>query len=308
MTDKEVTLARVNTGRQMQHMSDREYLDREYNNQAKVKNFKNYVGEWRALSATARSEIPNVKVLTYDQKSGQKLDLIFPLEGVTESLPVQVFFHGGYWKALDRELFYFVARSFADYGIATAVVDYELIPTIQMPELIRQCRESIAFLYRQSERLGLDNANIHCFGHSAGGHISAMCLATDWSQFAADLPDQILQSATGISGLYDLEPISNCFLQDDLHLSNEDVSELSPAYLDAPANGQMQIIVGSEEGPEYAKQSESLYRKWEPISLSPINMNPYNHFTIMSAFADPTSAPAQMVRQVIGSPEEGVRS
>ncbi len=293
------TLLRIETGEAWVATIDkqsREFLDPEYNNQSKVKNFKNYVAEWQAMSNTARAEISDVKVFTYDDQSGQKLDLIYPTSRSDAPFPIQVFFHGGYWKALDRSLFYFVARSFADFGIATAIVDYQLIPSIQLSELVRQCRASVAFIYKQAQMLELDKNNIHAFGHSAGGHIAAMCLATKWSEFGEDLPPQILKTASGVSGLYNLEPISKCFLQDDLHLSSEDVKQFSPSKLATPAQGQMHLIVGSKEGQEYEAQSDALFQNWQSISSMPEILAPYDHFTIMSAFSDPTSAPARLVR------------
>lgn len=280
----------------LSNSTDRSYLDAEYNNQIKVKDFKNFVAEWQALSETARAEISDVSVLTFDPQSGQKLDLIYPTKNKSSSMPVMIFFHGGYWKAMSRDLFYFTARAFADYGIATAVVDYQLLPTIQMPELIRQCRASVAFLYEHAASLGLDSHQIHSFGHSAGGHIAAMCLATDWQDLNGTFPPQILQSATGVSGLYDLEPISNCFLQDDLHLSVENIEQFSPVNLTKPAQGKMHSLVGSHEGAEYEDQTARLYSKWAGATTPPHILDPYNHFSIMSAFADPSSKPATLVR------------
>ena len=281
------------------NLKNRAYLDTEYNNQTKVKNFKNYVAEWQALSETARSEIPDVNIITYDQQSGQKLDLIFPVKNKSNAVPVMIFFHGGYWKAMNRDLFYFTARAFADYGIATAVVDYQLIPAIQMPELIRQCRTAVTFLHEHAESLGLDSQQIHSFGHSAGGHIAAMCLATNWQDMNPNFQTQLLQSASGVSGLYDLEPISNCFLQDDLHLSVDDVENFSPVKLPKPKKGQMHLLVGADEGLEYENQSANLHRNWSGAATAPHVLTPYNHFSIMSAFADPLSSPSRIVRKAL---------
>ena len=282
----------------------KEQLDSEYNNQTKVTNFKNFVAEWAALSATARDEHPNTTTWIYDDASNQKLDIVYPAAASLSEVPVQIFFHGGYWKALSRENFYFVARAFADHGIATAIVDYELIPQIDMAELIRQCRQSIAYIYQNATALGLDSSEIHISGHSAGGHIAAMCLATDWSELQQELPAQIVKSAVGVSGLYDLMPISKCFLQDDLKLTSAEVADMSPVNLTPPKAGKMHCLVGAKEGPEYFSQSENLAENWPHISQAPDILEPYNHFTIMSAFADPTSAPARLIRAAMQSNEE----
>ncbi|WP_169569702.1 alpha/beta hydrolase [Sneathiella limimaris] len=278
---------------------DQPGLDAEYNNQAKVHNFKNFVTEWNALSQTARDEFPNHVSVVYDPSSNQSLDLFYPVNEGTSPAPVQVFFHGGYWKAFTKESFHFVARAFAHHGIATAIVDYQLIPNIDMAELIRQCRQSLAYLYEQAEQLKINGNEINISGHSAGGHIVAMCLASDWAKFGSNLPKDLVKSAVGLSGLYDLEPISKCFLQQDLNLTISDVETLSPIHLDTPKNGVFLPLVGAEEGPEYIDQSERLASKWQNCSKSAGILAPYNHFTIMSAFAEPSSGPAQQVRNLM---------
>jgi len=274
-------------------------LDAQYDNRAKVASFPSYVQEWEALCATTMHEYPISKTVCFDNISGQELDIIYPRNMGNEQVPVQIFFHGGYWKALSREDCLFAARAFADYGIATVLVDYQLIPDVSMGELIRQCRQSIAFIYENSDSLYLSKDNIHISGHSAGGHIAAMCLATSWSTYNEDLPNQIVKSAVGLSGLYDLRPISRCFLQKDLGLSGEDVTENSPVLLPEPSAGKFYSIVGDLEGEEYEAQSQALKDAWPNLGKKPEILAPYNHFTIMGALADPTSAPSRFIRNVM---------
>ena len=51
-------------------------------------------------------------------------------------------------------------------------------------------------------------------GHSAGGHLSATMLYTDWSQYGIDT--QPLSGAILLSGIYDLTPLQRSYVNDDL--------------------------------------------------------------------------------------------
>lgn len=284
---------------------DQSQLDAEYNNREKVKNFLAYMAEGAALCATAKYEYPDRANFCFDEISGQHLDIIYPARKPAGALPVQVFFHGGYWKALSKDDFSFVARAFAEYGIATVVVDYQLIPEITMDELVRQCRQSLAFLYQNAADLQLDPSDIHISGHSAGGHLAAMCLATNWDAFDPTLPADLVKSAVGISGLYDLEPISLCFLQQELKLSPEAMVNNSPVRLPHPKHGKMVPVLGGLEGDEYLAQSVALTEAWPGISVQPQVLAPYNHFSIINSLADPTSFLSSHIRQVMKVSNQG---
>ncbi len=44
-------------------------------------------------------------------------------------------------------------------------------------------------------------------GHSAGGHLAACLLATDWRALDGSLPKDLVIAAYAISGLFDLVPL-----------------------------------------------------------------------------------------------------
>lgn len=275
-------------------------LDDEYNNRAKVSNFSSYMEEASAFCRAAKDAYQNMETICFDDQSGLEMDVIHPTNMGNDPVPVQIFFHGGYWKALSKNEYTFVARAFADHGIATAIVDYGLIPAINMTELIRQCRQSIAYIFTNANRLQIRQSHIHISGHSAGGHIAAMCFATNWTEFNKDLPNQIIRSAVGISGLYDLLPISKCFLQADLDLSANDVKEHSPVLHQAPKHGQFHSIVGSLEGAEYEAQSSALHTAWPNSLAKPSILSNHDHFSIVNALANPASDTSTFIRNAMG--------
>lgn len=179
---------------------------------------------------------------------------IFQAEG--EEAPVHIFLHGGYWRACSSKEFSFVARQLVPSGITTLVVNYALCPQVSMTEIVRQARASVAWAWRNAERLGANPNNITVSGHSAGGHLVGMLLATDWED-EYGIPADVIKGALAISGLFDLGPFPHSWLQPDLNLSAEEVERLSPINLKPVGRVPVRLRAGALESDEFHRQSES---------------------------------------------------
>src|SRR5262245_58496256 len=133
---------------------DRAGLDREYNNRAKVADFADYLARYTRESEATRRSLPCRLDVAYGGKPGETLD-VFPAPGGGPA-PIHVFIHGGYWMALDKRDFSFVARGLQPAGAAVVVINYALIPSVTMDELVRQCRASIAWVHANAVSFGGD--------------------------------------------------------------------------------------------------------------------------------------------------------
>lgn len=277
---------------------DQDALDREYDNRAKVPDAPEWLARYPRESAITRTEVGCRVDVAYGPHPAEMLD-IFPPAGRTPA-PVHVFIHGGYWHRLDKADFSYVARAFHPSGAAVVVINYALIPTVDMDELVRQCRASIAWVYRNAPSFGGDRERIVVSGHSAGGHLVAMLMATDWTALAG-LPQGVLQAGCGISGLYDLEPIRLCYLNEILRLTPEMARRNGPAHLAPPRGGRVLLAVGDAEGPEYHRQTDALARAWRAggLDCEVLDMAGHHHFSIVWELADPASA---LSRAILGLP------
>jgi arylformamidase len=276
---------------------DQEALDREYDNRGKVPDFADYFARYAKESAAARSRFDCRLDVRYGPSPGETLD-IFPAPGPA---PVQLFIHGGYWRAMDKADFGYVARAFRPAGAAVVVINYALIPTVDMDELVRQCRAAAAWVYRNARSFGGDPERLFISGHSAGGHLVAMLMATDWSAFAG-LPPDAIKGGCGISGLYDLEPIRLSYLNQDLKLTPEQARRLSPVHLAPQTSGSLLLPVGGLEGTEYHRQTEELATAWRRRGLAceVMDMPGLNHFSIVEQLGDPASELARAVLRQMG--------
>lgn len=279
---------------------DQEALDREYNNRDKVADYEAYLAHYTDASARTRADLACRLDVAYGDHPNQVLD-IFPAAAAAGPAPAQVFIHGGYWRALHKEEFSFVARGFVPKGAATVVIDYALMPGVEMDELVRQCRAALAWVWRNAASFGADPERIFISGHSAGGHLVAMLMATDWPAFAG-LPADVVKGGCGISGLYDLEPIRLCYLNQDLHLDAEAARRNSPTLLAPVCPGPLMLPVGALEGPEYLRQSEDLAAAWRAHGreVEVRVMADHNHFTICAELEDPASELATAIQRQMG--------
>jgi len=277
---------------------DQAALDTEYDNRKKVPNHREWLSRYAAESARARTDFEARLDVPFGTHAGERLD-IFPARAA--GAPVHVFIHGGYWQWLDKSDFSFVARGLQPEGAAVVVVNYALIPTVGMDELVRQCRASIAWLHRHAASFGGDPNRIYVSGHSAGGHLVAMAMSTDWQAFGG-LPTDVIKAGCAISGLYDLEPIRLCYLNDVLALTPDAARRNSPVLLPPPAAGSLLLAVGGDEGPEYHRQTNDLAAAWRGggCALEVLDMAGHDHFSIAGELESPVSLLARAIQRQMG--------
>jgi arylformamidase len=278
---------------------DQAALDREYNNSGKVANVAEYLARYPAESARTREAIPARLDLRYGSQPGETLDVFVP-EG-EGPWPVHVFIHGGYWRSLDKADFSFVARGLQPAGVLVAVINYALIPTVDMDELVRQVRASVVWLHRNAPALGGDPTRLTASGHSAGGHLTAMLMSTDWRRFG-DLPADAVKAGCSISGLYDLEPIRLCYLNETLGLTADSARRNSPVHRVPAAAGPLLLPVGAKEGDEYHRQTEALAAAWRRrgLAVEVMDMAGHDHFSIITELEDPGTPLARAILRQLG--------
>lgn len=277
---------------------DREALDREYNNRQKVADAAEWLARYERWAERARAELPATLDIGYGAHAGETLD-VFPAPGGGPA-PVHVFLHGGYWHRMDKRDFSWVAPTFRGAGAVTVVVNYALVPTVDMDELVRQCRAAIAWTWKHATTFGGDPDRIFVSGHSAGGHLVAMLLATEWATFGA--PPDVVKGATGISGLYDLEPIRLCYLNDVLALTPEAARRHSPAALAPTRSVPLILAVGALEGPEYHRQTDELALAWRRhgLAIDVLDQAGHDHFSIAGQLHDPSAPLSRAILRQMG--------
>jgi arylformamidase len=262
----------------------------EYNNRARVPEHPSYIAAWVKDAAAYRERNPP-RSIAYGTGPRNTIDF-FAGDGKG---PIVAFIHGGYWQAFDGSFFSHLASGLNAHGIDVAIPSYDLCPAVTVGEIIRQMRMASRELARLGRPLVIS-------GHSAGGHLAACLLATDWPAFDASLPPDLVTAAYSISGLFDLGPMLKTYVNNAMRLDEATARDASPLFWTAPRHGSLDALVGSDESAEYFRQSRSIVDVWGKAGL-PTRFGAIpdtNHFTAIAPMADPDSPMVARLRELAG--------
>ncbi|MDT7516860.1 alpha/beta hydrolase [Rhodoferax mekongensis] len=237
-----------------------------------------------AQAEKARNTIKHHAGIPFGPTVHETLD-IFPADVPTA--PVFVFIHGGYWRAFQSKDFHGVALGLHASGITTVVVNYALAPFVTIDEITRQCRSAVAWTLRNIQHYGGDPNRVGVGGHSAGGHLGAMCLQTAWDTDYG-LPRDPLKAGLLFSGLYELEPLRYSYLQPMIQLDDGIIRRCSPTPNLRACPTPTWVIWGGAESGEFARQStgyrDAAVALGNPVELSAIEGA--DHFTVIHGLED----------------------
>jgi acetyl esterase/lipase len=158
-----------------------------------------------------------------------------------------------------------------------ALVGYTLAPDKRLDGIVAEIRVALDFLARDCV----------VSGWSAGGHLAAMVM---------DHPR--VRAGLAISGIYDLEPIRLCYLNEKLRLDEAEARRNSPLH--RPRSGKPLVLAyGTGELSELQRQSVDYAKATPNIELRVLAG--HNHFTILEELASPNGALTGRVRTFLGA-------
>lgn len=263
-----------------------EELDAQYDLAQTVEDAEAYARFYDRESEKLRSEIEHRLNVPFGPTLAEHSD-VYP---AGDGAPVLVYVHGGYWRARNSKEFGYVARGPVSKSVAAVVTNYALCPEVTMDEVVRQTRAAVAWVYKNARSFGGDPEGIHVAGHSAGGHLVAMLLETDW-EGVYGLPADVIKSATAISGLFDLAPFPYTYLQPQLQLSWDQVLRNSPILHIPDTAPPLLVAYGEDETDEFKRQSEDFLEVWRAKGLDGerLVLPGKNHYDVIDGFLDAES-------------------
>ena len=261
---------------------DQAALDRQYNNRLQVPDFATYLDRWESLSRQTSKESPVIKDIAYGKLPLEQLDIYPSSQPSSKTL---IFIHGGYWHKLDKASFQFIAKAFRAYGITTVLINYPLAPAVSIDQILASCRKAVHWLYQNISAYNGNPGQLYIAGHSAGGHLAVMLLATDWKDF--NLTTDVIKGVCAISGLYNLIPIRLSDINLVLNMDSETAIRNSPVQLLPITKCPLVIVVGSNETDEFLDQSRELYTCWkESIPIELVEIPGLNHYSIVETIIE----------------------
>jgi arylformamidase len=272
-------------------------IDREYDVEKSVPDFGVYARHFVDESKLARHRLRCEPDLRYGPTLDEHLDLFPGARGA----PVLLFFHGGYWRMLSSKAFSCVALGPAAAGVHLLNVNYALCPKVGIGEIVRQSRAAVVWAWRHAQDFGGDPQRIYVAGHSAGGHICGMLLATDWPG-EYGLPQDVVKGALSVSGLFDLRPFRWSWLQPVLQLTGEQIERESPLFHVRRTAAPLLLTWGGAESPEFERQSRDYLAAWQQAGNrgEAWPQPEANHFTALYGFEDPKSELCRRLFRLLG--------
>ncbi|XP_058022550.1 kynurenine formamidase isoform X3 [Ahaetulla prasina] len=207
----------------------------------------------------------------YGSSEGEKLDVYLPKKHV-ESFPLVLYIHGGYWQSLSKDVSGFAACPLVDQGIALAAVGYDVAPKGQLEVMVEQVRHSVAFAVQQYTGI----SGVYLLGHSAGAHLAAMVLSTDWAKFGIEPNIKVAQENSPLSCVPKVKDKKTC---------------------------QVLIAVAQHDPPEFHRQSQEYCQALRTAGwkVSLLDLAGTDHFDVIEKLSQENYLLTQVILNMISS-------
>ncbi|HEY9532356.1 MAG TPA: alpha/beta hydrolase [Burkholderiales bacterium] len=243
---------------------DQKALDDQYEQRVWVPHADEIIRRCSAASDAVRQRIGEPRTERYGSTPIETLD-VYGQGGMAF-----VFVHGGAWRRQSKRENCFAAEMVVRAGAAYVALDFALLPTVTLGEMVAQVCRGIEWVYRNLSR------DVVLCGHSSGGHLAG-CAVTRLN---------FLRGALLVSGIYDLLPVRLSARNDYVRLDEQLEHEHSPIRHVDRIRCPVTVAWGEHEAAEFARQSREFAERLKAPTLVGSGMN---HFEIIETLADPGS-------------------
>ena len=262
-------------------------LDTAYDQSAWAPNRDQIIKRYASNSDAVRARLGAPRRYAYGATPIEALDVYATTRA---HAPINVFIHGGAWRAGLAENYAFPAELFVRAGAHFVVPDFAAVQDVggSLVPMAAQVRGAVAWVKRNAHRFGGDPDRIYVSGHSSGAHLAGVILTTDWTK-DFNLPADIVKGGLCSSGLFDLKPARLSARSRYVAFTDEMEQALSPQRHLDKLNAPVIVAYGTLETPEFQRQSRdfaaAVKAAGKPIQL--LVGEGYNHFEIRETLANP---------------------
>jgi arylformamidase len=269
---------------------DQQELDDAYDQVVYAPN-RDQVGKRRiANSEIARAIIGAPERIAYGPTEIEKLDLYRSTKAGAQGLvPVNIFIHGGAWRANKAADYTFLAEPFVKAGAHYVVLDFTNVDEAQgsLFSMVEQVCRAVAFVHANAKSFGGDPDRLYLTSHSSGSHLGGCVVTHDWRK--AGLPVDILKGAALSSGMYDLKPVRLSKRSKYVKFTDAMEETLSAQRHIDLLHTPLILAHGTYETPEFQRQTRDFHAAvkaaGKPAEL--IVAEGYNHFEMLETLGNP---------------------
>ena len=256
-------------------------LDDAYENSAYIPGAASWLQGLAERAASFRAGQPDAMLnQPYGKSERQRYDLFTPEGGLDVARGLLAIVHGGYWMALSKDDFSYLAAGPLARGWAVAMIGYTLAPQARIAEITTE----IAAATNAVAKLG--NGPLRLAGHSAGGHLVARMMCRDVA--LSDQAAQRLDRVVSVSGLHDLRPLRRLAKNETWQLDDAEAATESPV-MQIPREGiELACIAGADERPEFIRQNALLPIAWQGLGTPAYSrlLAGDHHFSVIDHLAN----------------------
>ena len=256
-------------------------LDDAYENSAYIPGAASWLQGLPDRAASFRASQPDAMLnQPYGKSERQRYDLFTPEGGLDVARGLLAIVHGGYWMALSKDDFSYLATGPLARGWAVAMIGYTLAPQARIAEITTE----IAAATNAVAKLG--NGPLRLVGHSAGGHLVARMMCRDVA--LSDQAAQRLDRVVSVSGLHDLRPLRRLAKNETWQLDDAEAATESPV-MQIPREGiELACIAGADERPEFIRQNALLPIAWQGLGTPAYSrlLAGDHHFSVIDHLAN----------------------
>ena len=265
---------------------DQQALDDAYDQLAYASNRDQVTKRRIANSDKARSVIGAPDRVAYGPTEIEKLDIY---RSKRANAPVNIFIHGGAWRANKAADYACLAEPFVTAGAHYVILDFTNVDDAggSLFPMVEQVRRALGFVHRNAKGFDGDPDRLYLTSHSSGSHIGGCVVTHDWRKDG--LPVDILKGATLGSGMYDLAPVRLSKRSKYVKFTDEMEQALSAMRHLDKLHTPLILAHGTCVTPEFQRQTRDFYAAvkaaGKPVEL--LVGEGYNHFEMLETLANP---------------------
>jgi arylformamidase len=257
-----------------------------------------------ANSDRARAVLGEPERVAYGSSDIEKLDIY---RAKQTHAPVNIFVHGGAWRANRGRDYAFLAEPFVNAGAHYVILDFTNVDDAagSLFPMVEQVRRAVGWVYRNAKSFGGDPERLYLTSHSSGSHLSGCVVTHDWRK--ESLPLDILKGATLSSGMYDLKPVRLSKRSKYVKFTDEMEEALSAQRHLDKLHTPLVVAHGTYETPEFQRQTRDFFAAVKAAG-KPIEMlvgEGYNHFEMLETLANPYGLLGRAVFAQMGLTQRG---
>jgi len=257
---------------------DQKALDDAYDQAVYAANRDQVIARFASASRITRQHLGEPQRFAYGKSAIEGLDVY--RTGKPDA-PVNIFIHGGAWRAGLARDYAFPAEMLVRAGSHLAVLDFNnaLETKGDLMVMADQVRRAVAWVIDNARQFGGDPARVYVSGTSSGAHLGGV-VAT--SGFA-------VKGYVLASGMYDLRGPRLSKRSSYVAFTDEVEDALSPQRHLSRISAPVVLLYGSLETPEFQRQSRdfaaALQKAGKETTL--LVADGYNHFELTETLANP---------------------